>query len=156
VARLLGTACAGLLLLPALTAPTLTACAGDDCDADTASWGSCSQGEAVDATHWESTPVSGQAYLSFHGERTWVLDPRPWMGNALPLGYEAYVAFTPYPDADGGAGFAEAPGNLAEFTQLPDGRVQVLNDTCAQYYLRVVLTYPEGTTVASTCKGDGG
>jgi hypothetical protein len=146
-----------------IAAPAFLAagCAGDDCDSDTQTWGSCSQGEKAggDPNTWESGPVSGAPYLNFHGERTWVLDPTPWMGSRQPIGFQAYLAFNPLPDVDGGDGFAQPAGNLVEYTLLPSGKVQVLNDTCAQYYLRVVLTYAAvdgGASGAGTCSVDGG
>ncbi len=143
----------------ATTATSPSGCAGDDCDSDTQAWGSCTQGERVDPNTWESGPVSGQPYLNFHGERTWVLDPRPWMGSRQPIGFQAYLAFNPLPDIDGGDGFAQPAGNLVEYTLMPNGQVQVLNDTCAQYYLRVVLTYAAvdgGASDVGVCSPDGG
>ena len=108
--------------------------------------------------------MTGAPYLDFSGQRTWVLDPSPWMGSREPIGFQAYLSFEPEPNADGGGGFALAAGNLAEFTSTEVGgvwQVSVLNDTCAQYYLRVVLTYAAtdgGTSGDATCVAaqDGG
>lgn len=150
--------------------PTLlgsAGCAGSDCDADVQTLPTCA-GEPIDATHWESGPVTG-TYLDFHGERTWILDPSGWMGSRKPFDFEADLALVSQPNAEGGTGFAQSAGNLAEFTlsQVGNGwQVRVLNDTCAQYYLRVVLTYPAidassgdaGNAVTGTCTAgaDGG
>ena len=144
------------LAMPVTVAPTLlgqTGCAGSDCDADVQTLPTCA-GEPIDANHWESGPVTG-TYLDFHGERTWVLDPSGWMGSRKPFDFEAYLAFDAQPNAEGGDGFAQSAGNLAEFTvsKVGDGwQVQVLNDTCAQYYLRVVLSYP----AMASASGDAG
>jgi hypothetical protein len=153
----------GTLIVPVVAAPTLllsqAGCAGDDCDGDTQTWGSCTQGELAGGAPnvWESGPVTGKPYLDFHGERTWVLDPTPWMGSRQPIGFDAYLSLDPNPNQDAQAGFALPAGNLAELKLLSDGKVQVLNDTCAQYYLRVVLTYPPGTPNGGGCKmADGG
>ena len=151
-----------LLSLPAPLLLPATGCAGDDCDADTQKWGSCSQGDAIDATHWESGTLTATPFLDFHGERTWILDPTPWMGSRTPNNVESEIAFASMPNAPGGMGFAPPAGNLSEITlvQSPNGwLVQVLNDTCAQYYLRVVVTYPElapGESMPTTCQGDAG
>jgi hypothetical protein len=153
------------LVIAAFTLPVSLAssgCAGDDCDADVQSWGSCAQGDLLDANHWESGPVTGPTYLDFHGERTWVLDPSPWMGTREPVGFQAYLALGAQPTLEGGTGFAQSAGNLAEFTPIAPttaGRgwkVQVLNDTCAQYWIRVVLEYADeapGATHGGTCGG---
>jgi hypothetical protein len=167
---LVAVALAGSLSLPVLAAPALpvalagSGCTGSDCGGDTQSWGSCTQGERLDENTWESGPVTGAAYLDFRGERTWVLDPSLWMGSREPIGFEAYLSLDPQPNADGGEGFALPAGNLAEFTAAQVGgrwQVSVLNDTCAQYYLRVVLTYAAtdaGAAASGACEatGDGG
>jgi hypothetical protein len=152
----------GSLALPVALPASETGCAGDDCDSDTATWGSCTQGDRIDADTWESGPVSGQAYLNFHGERTWILDPSPWMGSREPVGFQAYLSLTALPNVDGGGGFTQSAGNLAEITPVQVGgvwKVEVLNDTCAQYYLRVVLTYAalDGSAEnAGACGADAG
>lgn len=161
-------AAVGALGLPVAVTPavpllaTQAGCAGSDCDSDTATWGSCTQGERLDANTWESGRVTGQSWLDFHGERTWLLDPTPWMGTRQPTTFEVDLALDPLPNADGGGGFAPGTGNDAEVTlvQVAGGwKVQLLNDTCAQYYLRVVLHYEPadgGTTSTGACSADGG
>jgi hypothetical protein len=75
------------------------------------------------------------------------------MGKRAPTGFFAYLSLEQNPYAEGGTGFAQAAGNLAEFSPAGNAwQVNVLNDTCAQYYLRVVLTYPDaGTTTMGPC-----
>jgi len=158
---------AGSLTLPVAATPALPVllaqggCAGDDCDADQKSWGSCAQGERLDANTWESGPVAGTPYLDFHGERTWVFDPSPWMGARQPVGFQVYLALDPQPSGEGGTGFAQPAGNLAEITPVKVGdawKVLVLNNTCAQYYLRVVLTYAAtdgGAATTGSCGAAG-
>ena len=108
----------------------------------------------VDSHTWESAPVDS-TYLDFHGGRTWLFDPSPWMGKRAPVSFQAFLSLDPMPFAPGGSGFAEPAGNLAEF--LPAGnawQVNVHNDTCAQYYLRVVFTYADvdaGAAGVSAC-----
>jgi hypothetical protein len=155
----------GSLVLPVAIAPTVllsqAGCAGDDCDADTQTWGSCTQGDSPDPITWESGPICGQ-YLDFHGERTWMFDPSPWMGSRELISVTATPSLVPYPCGDGGE-FGMSAGNLAEVMPIKVGnkwKFTVLNDTCAQYYLRVVATYAEtgsGATSGATCKTtDGG
>ena len=131
-------------------------CTPGECQSDTQSWGSCTQGSMVDSHTWESGPVDS-TYLDFHGGRTWLFDPSRWMGTRAPVAFQAFLSLDPQPNSAGGTGFAEPAGNLAEF--LPAGsafQVNVHNDTCAQYYLRVVLTYADvdaGTAAVSHCRG---
>lgn len=157
---------AGWLALPlsavllALASAPSTGCAGDDCDPDTKTMATCG-GELLDANTWESGPLDG-TYLDFHGERTWGFNPSGWMGTREPAQINAYLSLNPAPNAPGGAGFAQSAGNLAEITvtRAADGfHVQVQNDTCAQYYLRLVITYAaaDGGASPGTCTpGDAG
>jgi len=127
------------------------ACTGNDCAGDDQSWGSCSQGDKIDDNTWESAPVASK-YLDFHGGRTWLFDPSPWMGKRTPVGFQAFVSLDPDPYASGGSGFAQSAGNLAEFLPASNPwQVNVENATCAQYYLRVVLTYAATGGAAGTC-----
>jgi hypothetical protein len=155
----------GAVALVASTSPLVlatTSCAGSDCAADTQSYGSCTQGYAVDANTWASTAIVGEPWLDFHGERTWIFDPTPWFGSRTPGEVSVNLSFTPLPNSDGGDGAAPAAGNLGEWklVQTANGwQVYVTNDTCAQYYVYVVVTYPalpEGETLHSMCAADGG
>jgi len=142
----------GWLALPTAVAPALlsTACTGNDCEGDVQTFPKCG-GELAggDPDVWESGPITG-TYLDYHGERTWLFDPSGWMGSRVPINVFAYPSFAPNANEDGG--FATASGNLAEYwvEEVGDGyQIKVLNDTCAQYYLRVVVEYapyPAGTT----------
>jgi hypothetical protein len=136
-------------------AVSATGCAGDDCAGSSETWGSCTQGERVDDYTWESGPVDS-AYLDFHGGTNWLLDPSAVMGKRAPVGFEAFLSLGPSPYAPDGGGFAPSAGNLTEFHPADNPwQVSVLNDTCAQYYLRVVLTYPQTGKVNGTCDAAG-
>jgi hypothetical protein len=78
------------------------------------------------------------------------------MGSRQPIGFEAYLSLSSQPNTDAGGGFALPAGNLAELQVVPNGdgwRVHVLNDTCAHYYLRVVLRYA-ASDAGATSRGD--
>jgi len=157
---------AGWLAIPTV-GPALAmgqaGCAGDDCNSDTQTFAACG-GEPVGPDEWESAPIAGTPYLDFHGERTWIFNPSGWVGARQPVTVTAYLSLVQQPNADGGSGFANASGNLAEYTVLPVAggwQVQVLNDTCAQYYLRVVVDYapadggPQGAPACATASDAG-
>jgi hypothetical protein len=140
-----------MCLVGAPVAVSATGCAGDDCAGTSASWGSCTQGERVDDYTWESGPVDG-TYLDFHGGNNWLLDPSAAMGKRAPVGFSAFLSLDPNPYAPNASGFAPSAGNLTEFHPAANPwQVNVLNDTCAQYYLRVVLTYAETGAGPGSC-----
>lgn len=94
-------------------------------------------GERVGAG-WESTPIDGN-WLDFPAGRRFRLmhhlgvRPEP----------RAFLAFYqhPLPAVDGGVGnFSEAAGNEVIYEDVNEEYVQVRNDTCAEFYLRVTLT----------------
>jgi hypothetical protein len=140
----------------------LTSCAGDDCDADIQTLPTCG-GDMLDDSTWESGPLDG-TYLNFHGERTWIFNPSGWVGDRVPTLITPYLSLIAQPNAEGGApgyaGFTLGPGNMAEITAFPSGggyQIQVLNNTCAQYYLRVVIQYADAgsPTTSGTCSAQG-
>jgi hypothetical protein len=127
---------------------------------------------AVDETTWESVPIDG-TYLDFPGQRVYVFAPfldktpsgQPFTGPYTNI--VAYVSADPQPSLNG-SNFTIASGNLAEVVGVTTGGFAVHNDTCAEYYLRVVATRaaPDGgapapppvdaSADAAAGMGDGG
>ena len=111
------------------------------------------QGHIIDATHWESGPVSGD-WLTYGPEQTILFHFRDATTGAVLSGqvldYQVFVGSTEQPD--NGGNFIPCSGNLCEITDNNDGSsVFVKNDTCASYFIRVVLTInPTPTTDAGT------
>lgn len=125
-------------------------------------------GDLVDENTWESAPVDG----------TWLHYPAlalvnfeiPKFANREVGVITAYLSGSPTPLI--GNNFAEATGNLAEFSNIvtvcgtgPDAlesvrRIWLQNGTCAEYYVRVVVTAgPADGGVPDPCvpdAGDGG
>jgi hypothetical protein len=107
-------------------------------------------------TTWESMPIDGD-YLDFPGERTYIFNPfldgftGPYT-NIIP-----YVSSDPQP-ALNNSNFVIAAGNLAEVHGVNSGGFAIQNDSCAHYYLRVVVTREAPPPDASTPDGssDGG
>jgi len=81
-------------------------------------------------THYESSRIDAE-YLHFPAGRVYDLEHDL---RAAPFSVTAYLSFAPNP-SDGG--FAESAGNQAIFN-ADDSVVRVRNDTCAEFYLRVV------------------
>jgi hypothetical protein len=106
----------------------------------------------VDDVTWQSGSDTDQ-WIDFPGQRVAYFYPSdlpdggrvPFPG---PYEYETYVSAdqTPTPYV---TNFTIATGNLAELNVVPDGdgpgnwKVVVHNDTCAPYFLRLVLRRPQ-------------
>jgi hypothetical protein len=124
-------AVAMLSALPALVGCS-TRCPSEDHD-------TLFQGGTTDSTGtvYESGPVTGP-FLYFPGGRTYkllykLLDHLP----GPPQEIETFVAFN-----DKGA-FSESAGNQTVIRDVTDEFVRVNNDTCADFYLRVVARWSD-------------
>ncbi len=101
----------------------------------------------MDAHTWESTRLGG-TWLDFPGERGIFLnlvdatqlvpgDPSTTINGEI---YEVvvYISTSNHPDTDG-TQFTIAGGNLAIIKNFPPTHVFVQNDTCADYFVKVVV-----------------
>jgi len=78
------------------------------------------------------------------------------LGNRVPELIVPYVSASQNPLA-AIDNFTVGAGNIAEISGATNGAVSVKNDTCADYYLRlVVLTGPAAPTPAPASVTDGG
>jgi hypothetical protein len=116
-------------------------------------------GQLIDPYTWQSGPLVG-TFLNFGPQMNWHMHLRDGMTGAELLGqpYNVYSFVSPEPVPNGpGNQFAGTAGNLAEYNFQPDGpdggatggwTIDVLNDSCAQYYVNIV--------VVATGPGDAG
>jgi hypothetical protein len=113
-----------------------------------ASAGGTCKGHVIDATHWESGPMTG-AWLDFGHAKNWLMHFRDGVtGNQLQgdiIDIQGFISPNPKPnDIDaGGTQFAPCAGNLCELKIYPDGtgwEASVINDTCADYFIYVIVT----------------
>jgi hypothetical protein len=122
-------------------------CFGHICDGDVVTYGrNANEGELINADTWESNPVNGQ-WLAFPRQRVWFFELHTLGDDRLPAFPIAYVSAQSDPEQQGGNSTVAA-GNLAEFSGTEKGKITVKNDTCADYFLRVVVTAaprPEGS-----------
>lgn len=85
-------------------------------------------------TYYETSPIDGE-YLHFPAGRVYELEHNL---RALPFAIDAYLAFSPNPNSsNGGDGFAPSAGNQT-ILNADERFIFVRNDTCAEFYLRVV------------------
>lgn len=96
-------------------------------------------GYMLDANTWVSGPISGD-WLPFPRQRTWVFDI-PELGGRTPEHFTAYISANKNPSTSGD--LTTASGNLAKFSFPRPGGINILNDSCSDYYLHLVLQTSE-------------
>ena len=113
-------------------------CYGHTCDGDTQTYGTIpGEGQLVNADTWQSTPVDGD-WIPFTRQRVWVFEMRD-LGARLPVLITPYISAERNPVNDNG-NWTIGSGNLAEQSGAGLGRIVVKNNTCADYYIRLVVT----------------
>ncbi len=133
-----------LLAIVALVACATPGCFGRECDGDVvvAPFGEHpGEGDFIDDATWESMPVMAE-WLDFPARRTWKFRIPKWESEHRPfLRMHGYVSPTRVPDrqTEPQDSWTEGTGNLVEFGDASPGNVQVTNDTCAHFYLRLVV-----------------
>jgi hypothetical protein len=142
-----------VLVCVASAAPATQGCYTHQCDSLTVTLGLGADGGVVGTGEmlstggslvWESNPnvpPDGGTWLPFNGNQTYVF-MLPYDAGIPPgatvANYQAYVSATSDPEGNS----IVADGQLAEFSGLgTDAGFSVLNDTCANYFLRVTVTF---------------
>jgi hypothetical protein len=125
-----------------LLSPAAWGCSTHQCDAST---GDASGGQATefDGTWtWQSSSIQ-TGWMPYNGNETITFTlPATFLPSTSTPGFTlaAYVSTGSDQWADGGGQFVGGGGQLAEFQIIDARRFTVFNDTCANYYLRVVVT----------------
>jgi hypothetical protein len=150
---------AGVVLAPG--------CYGRNCEGDTMSFGAePGQGDMIDVNTWESSPADSE-WIAFPRQRYYIFDLRA-LGGRTPELVLPYIAAQKTPN-DGTGNATLGAGNLALILNQSSNRVDIKNDTCSDYYIRLVVTAPPvppqtaidgggggGTNLADASVGDGG
>ncbi|HVJ92524.1 MAG TPA: hypothetical protein VM580_22135 [Labilithrix sp.] len=115
-------------------------CYPRNCEGTTLIYGpDAGQGEMLDDETWESSPQEGP-WLFFPRQAYYIFDIRA-LGGRTPEIILPYISVSPTPNTTG-SDFTPASGNHAKlFNALPN-RVDIKNDTCSDYYLRLVVKVP--------------
>ncbi len=122
-------------------------CYGRNCEGITTFYGRIpGEGRLLTPDTWESSPVDG-TWLDFPQQRAWIFDLQA-LGDREPQIIIPYVSAQQSPLAEDG-NFTIAGGNLAEISAARRGAVIIKNGTCADYYLRLVVTTAPRTPNAS-------
>lgn len=104
-------------------------------------------GRLFDPYTWESNPIDS-GWLPFPGQREWIMTLRDAKTSARIAGQVLQI--TAYVSSNNvGSDGTLAGGNLAEVRMVTSNVIGVRNDTCADYFVRVVVTsrpLPDGGT----------
>jgi hypothetical protein len=156
------------------SASLMPACYGNECRGDEVDVGSATPeggtGELSDPNTWESSPMDGQWFPYLH-ERVVHFHFPDAFGGRQPDWFIAYISADPAPNnQDNGhalADYTPAAGNVAKWSGVLPDRATIFNDTCSDYFIRLVVHAPpldggiedgatEGGAAASTGATDAG
>ena len=136
-------------------------CYGHNCDGDTQFWGrNAGEGRLLDVDRWESSPLDGD-WIPFTKQRVWFFEMRD-LGERTPDVILPYISAEKNPVRDNG-NWTLGSGNLAEQSNAGPGRVAIKNNTCADYYIRLVVVasprppnapLPDASAPADASTGD--
>ncbi len=88
--------------------------------------------------YYESSPPGGP-FLPYEGST--LLHLKHKFGTRPAL-VQVYLAFSERPEVVGGGGSSTAAGNQAVYLKQDAEEIAVKNDSCANYFIRVVATGP--------------
>lgn len=115
-------------------------CYGRNCEGGYSFFGvDAGDGNMVSEDLWESSPIDGE-WLWFPRQHVIIFDLRA-LGGRTPFLPEAFLSGNPRPNKNG-ASSVQGAGNLAEFFNVGPNHIEVKNDSCSDYYLRVALVLP--------------
>lgn len=148
----------GLWLVVASLTLGSPGCYGRNCDGGVATFGSTpDEGRMIDENTWESSPIDGD-WLDYPRARTYSLTI-PELGGRMPEVIVPYLSAAKNPRATG-ANFTIGSGNLALLANASPNHIDVINDSCSDYFLRLVVIAkpfpPESTPDASASLLDAG
>jgi len=152
----------GVAIIAALgvTSLMMPGCFGRECDGDEQWWGPSDdlyaayldagpdaafvdprnlQGHLVDENTWESNAIN-EDWLSYLHERAWHFQ-YPQLGGRQPDQITAYISAVVNPNKTGDTQTAGG-GNVAKFIGVLPDIATLKNDTCADFFVRVVVHVP--------------
>ena len=112
-------------------------CYGRNCEGGFETFGDDpGEGMMLDENTWVSGPLDG-TWLWFPRQRTYIFDLKA-LGGRLPDLPLAFISGTPDP-AKFGNNMTLAAGNLAQMYSLRPNGLDLKNESCSDYYLRLVV-----------------
>ena len=140
-------------------------CYGDQCTGSVANYGQTpGEGRLLDPDSWESNAQVSN-WLDYSHQRSWYIYLPMFQGREIGQVY-TYISPDPNPNVREDGKYKQytlASGNLAEITIFDSGQpgktpfIQVHNDTCADYFARIVITaYPAAPDAGTPNTSDSG
>jgi hypothetical protein len=152
----------GVVASLGVTSFLMPGCYGRQCDGDVQSWGPTpddmaaaatagdggldgavaerlTQGHLVDPNTWESNDVNSK-WLPYLHARTWHFY-YPQLGVRQPDQVTAYISANENPNMTADT-FITGGGNVAKFYSVFAGGATLANDSCADFFVRVVVHVP--------------
>jgi hypothetical protein len=155
------------LVLGTMAVATTTGCYGRECDPgpviefttkrtlpDGARVDDTWCGEFLGPELWESSPADAD-WIDYPPRSFIHVFLQNWSDEGRPfVEVHAYISEVRHPVCNGDGcetanNFSEATGNLAEWTRTTPGSIFLANDTCAHYYVRIVLRAGRPTNPAA-------
>jgi hypothetical protein len=113
-------------------------CYGHNCDGAFVTYGAdAGEGHMIDENTWESNAPS-KPWLPFPRQRYYLFDLHA-LGGRTPALVVPYVSAQSSPGATG-ADFTVGSGNLTLLFNAQPNRIDVKNDSCSDYFLRLVVS----------------
>lgn len=137
----------------AVIAAVTPGCFGRECDGGYVEYGNHpGEGSFIDGDTWQSTPLDGP-WLNFPAQRTygiiigdWAVQKRQFYSQLASVSADLEPNKQPACTngvCDPETNWAPGAGNIAQFSYARAGFIKITNNTCAQFYLRLVLkAYP--------------
>jgi hypothetical protein len=154
-------AVSGCVVIIGVVALVMPGCYGRACDGDDLGWGPSSadiaavamdagtdaeltrthEGHLTNPDTWESNDINADWVPYLHEQKLHVEYPQ--LGARQPDQITAYISADQNPNklVNGApeSNFTVAGGNVAKFVGVYPGTATILNDTCADFYVRVVV-----------------
>jgi hypothetical protein len=127
---------------------SIPGCYGRNCEGDFQIFGiDGGQGHMVDTNTWESNAYD-EAWLPFPRQRGYGFDITA-LGGRRPINVTPWLSANELQNQSG-ANAVIGAGNIAETLNWRNNGIDIRNDTCSDYYLRLVVEVPDMPPAAPT------
>lgn len=98
------------------------------------------EGRLLDEDTWESSPLDGK-WLPYPHQRTWVLFYGGYMKGRTPTSVQVFLSADERPN-QAGSNFTQGGGDVVKMYNVTSDSMGLVNGTCADYFVRVVVKAP--------------
>lgn len=136
-----GVATTSALACALATALATPACLTRACDPSQEIFGlKEGEGRLLDEDTWESSPLDGK-WLPYPHQRTWVLFYGGYMKGRTPTSVQVFLSADERPN-QAGSNFTQGGGDVVKMYNVTSDSMGLVNGTCADYFVRVVVKAP--------------